>query len=63
VKTCADVQREINELRKKLKRDKREFDVLKTYRHLSEQQRCDSESPFIKCEKCDCWKFAKEYSS
>jgi hypothetical protein len=60
VKTCAEVQKDINELRRKLKQDKREYD---TYRHLSEQQRCDSESPLLKCEKCECWKAIKEYYS
>jgi hypothetical protein len=62
VKTCADVQTEINELRKKLQQNK----TIKQYfvnKGLSEQQKCDSESNLLKCEKCDCWKIAKEYCS
>jgi hypothetical protein len=62
VKTCADVQTEINELRKKLQQNK----IIKQYfvnKGLSEQQKCDSESNLLKCEKCDCWKTAKEYCS
>ena len=60
MKTCADVQTKINQLKLKIKKDKREYD---TYRHLSEEQRCDSESQYIKCEKCECWKTIKEYYS
>jgi dynactin complex subunit len=62
VKTCADVQKEINELKKRLQQNK-QIKQFKIYNQLSEQQKCDSESLLLKCEKCDCWKTSKEYYS
>lgn len=62
MKTCADVQQEINELKKKLQQDRNIRFFLRD-KDLSEQQKCDSESRSFKCEKCNCWKSAKEHYS
>jgi hypothetical protein len=59
VKTCEDVQKEINDLRKKIQQEKTIKAFLASIK-LSEQQKCDSESITIKCEKCECWKTLKE---
>jgi len=56
MKTCQEIQKEINELKRKLCNK----NFLTKDEILLEQAKCDSESSIIKCEKCNCWKMKKE---
>lgn len=44
------------ELKKKIQQDLI-IDIFK--KELSEQMKCDSESSYYICEKCNCWKMAR----
>ena len=56
MKNCQEIQKEINEL----KRDLRKKNFLTKNEILPEQAKCEANSCLVKCEKCNCWKMNKE---
>jgi len=60
VKTCAEIDKEIEELRRKLQQNKT---IELSIKGISERKKCKSSSANVMCSNCDCWKSAKEYCS
>lgn len=60
VKTCREIAKEIDELRKTLQQNKLlEMSMVS----LSDRKKCESNNATVMCTNCNCWKSAKEYCS
>lgn len=53
MKTCREIQQEIDDLRRILKSD---IEERKRTADLSTREYCYSVSPYVMCDKCICWK-------
>lgn len=60
VKSCREIAKEIDELRRKLQQNKM---VEMTLADISEKKRCESNNSSVMCSNCDCWKCTREYCS
>lgn len=60
VKTCAEIDKEIEELRRKLQQNKM---IELSIKGVSERKKCNSSNANIMCSNCDCWKIVREYCS
>ena len=60
VKTCREIAKEIDELKRILKQNKLiEMSII----GLSDRKKCESNNATVMCANCNCWKNAKEYCS
>lgn len=59
-KTCKEIARDIDELKRKLQQNKL---VEMALADISERVKCQSNNASIMCANCNCWKGAREYSS
>jgi hypothetical protein len=58
VKSCREIQKDIEELKRKLQQNRLiEFTLLE----MAEHKKCQSNNASDMCLKCNCWKSVKEY--
>ena len=60
IKSCREIQEEIDELKRKLQQDKM---INRSMKYFSESRKCASNNADVICNNCNCWKNAREYSS
>jgi hypothetical protein len=60
VKSCSEIQKEIEELKRKLQQN-RLIDL--TFSEMTDKKKCESNNAAVMCSNCDCWKNAREYCS
>lgn len=60
VKSCREIAKEIEDLRRKLQQNKM---IELALVDLSERKKCSSSNASVMCCNCDCWKSAREYCS
>jgi hypothetical protein len=60
VKSCGEIQKEIEELRRKLQQNKL---IEYTLREMTEMKKCESNNATDTCASCNCWKSVREYCS
>ena len=61
MKNCQEIAYDIEEIKKKFRRKRKSPDIVESV--VSEQVKCESNSALIMCDKCNCWKIAKENCS
>lgn len=60
VKSCREIAKEIDELKKNLQQH-RLLEI--TLADFSERKKCESNNALVMCANCTCWKSAREYCS
>jgi hypothetical protein len=60
VKSCKDIAKEIDELKRSLQQNKL---VEMTLAEIADRKKCESNSVVDMCSNCVCWKSAREYCS
>lgn len=53
MKCCAEIAKDISDLKQQILDDKKTFSLYKT---LLEYSKCDSNNVFLVCDNCICWK-------
>lgn len=59
-KTCKEIARDIDELKRKLQQNRL---IEMALADFSERVKCQSDNSSIMCSNCNCWKSVREYRS
>jgi hypothetical protein len=60
MKNCKEIQADIDDLKAKIRRGRSKKIPVVDGKPLSEQAKCDSDTPHMMCSNCNCWKMIRD---